>query len=101
MDKRLELQVLFEKLLESRNVYFQPPESMRIEYDAIVYALGDIENLYANNQVYKQNTRYEVTLIVKDPDAEIIRTISKLPKCTFDRHFTKDGLNHYTYTLYY
>ena len=101
MDKRLELQAIFEDILGSPNVYFQPPTGYMIKYDAIVYKLSKIQNNFANNRVYKQYKKYDVTLIVRDPDSELIEKISRLPMCVFDRHFTKDGLNHYTYTLCY
>lgn len=43
MASRLNLQTFLEEILESRNVYFQPPESVKMKYPAIVYALDDIE----------------------------------------------------------
>lgn len=59
MASRPDLQLLLEELLESRNVYFQPPESVKMNYPAIVYALEDIENAHADNGVYSsfKNTR--------------------------------------------
>ena len=41
MANRLDLQALLEDLLGSRNVYYQPPESDKMNYPAIVYALED------------------------------------------------------------
>lgn len=38
MASRLDLQTFLEELLESKNVYFQPPESVKMKYPAIVYA---------------------------------------------------------------
>ena len=38
MANRLDLQALLEDLLGSRNVYYQPPESVKMNYPAIVYA---------------------------------------------------------------
>ena len=34
---RLELQSVLEQTLGSRNVYFQPPASVKMKYPAIVY----------------------------------------------------------------
>ena len=101
MKSRIELQTMLEELLGSRNVYFQPPESIKLKYPAIVYSLSDIENRYASNAVYKQNKPYTLTYIDEDPDNENIDKISKLPYCEFDRFFTSDNLNHYTFTIYY
>ena len=37
MSRRLKLQEKLEELLESRNVYYQPPESKKMDYPAIRY----------------------------------------------------------------
>lgn len=94
------LQAEFEELLESRNVYYNPPSSVKMVYDAIVFKRSGIENTNANNKVYGQSHRYEVTTITNDPDAPIIEKISKLPMCSFDRHFVSDNLHHNVFTLY-
>ena len=94
-----ELQAEFEELLESRNVYYNPPASVRMNYDAIVFKRSRIDNRYANDNVYGQFDRYEVTVITYDPDAPIIDKISKLPYCVFDRSFVSDNLYHNVFTL--
>lgn len=101
MGSRLELQTLFENLLGSRNVYYQPPASIFLKYPAIVYSRYDIENTFANNGVYLQATAYQVTVIDEDPDSEIVKKVSRLPMCNFDRHFVSDNLNHDVFTLYF
>ena len=82
-------------------MYFQPSESLKMQYPAIVYSLKDIDNSYANNLVYGQSRSYEVTVIDSDPDSEIRDKVSTLPRCTFNRHYKSDNLNHYVFTLYF
>ena len=101
MDKRLELHEKFVSILGSRNVYFQPPATVTLRYPAIVYKLSDIDNTFADDEVYNQSWFYTVTVIDSDPDSEIIKKISKLPKVKFDRYFASDNLNHYVFTIYY
>lgn len=101
MGKRLDLQTLLEGLLGSRNVYYDPPESLKMQYDAIRYSRSKIENTFANNAVYKQDDRYEVIAIYKDPDSELPRKISQLPRCTSEGHYVVDNLHHDRFTLYY
>ena len=101
MGSRIELQDLLENILGSRNVYFQPPASVHIDYDAIVYSRKNIENTFANNSVYKQNDAYEIIAIYEDPDSDLPKKLSKLPMCSFDRHYTADNLNHDVFTLYH
>lgn len=88
-------------LLGTRNVYFQPPASIRMNYPAIVFKRKPIENKHANNLVYKQDNCYEVTVIDSYPDSEIVKKISKLPRCRHETHFTSDNLNHDVFTLYF
>lgn len=101
MANRLDLQAELEELLGSRNVYFQPPASVRINYPAIVYTRSDIDNTFADDSVYMQSHFYEATVIDEDPDSKIIEAISKLPTCRFSRHFTSENLNHDTFIIYY
>lgn len=88
-------------ILGSNNVYFQPPESILIEYPAIVYELDKISATHANNKVYNLSTRYVLKYITKDCNSEIVKKLSELPMCTFDRHFNNSNLNHYVYTIYF
>ena len=101
MTKRLELQTILCDILGSQNVYYQPPETIKMKYPAIVYERQRIINDYANNDVYRQKTPYTVTVIDRDPDSDISVKLSKLPLCRYDRHFTNDNLNHDVFTLYY
>lgn len=100
MADRLDLQTTFENILGSREVYFQPPASVRMSYPAIVYSRMDFNILRANNAVYKLNDVYEVTVIYRDPDSDLPRTIAQLPMCRPDRHYVADNLYHDTFTLY-
>lgn len=88
-------------ILGSRNVYFQPPETLKLQYPAIVYTRSDIRNTFADDEVYKQSFLYEVTVIDKDPDSAIVGKLSKLPRIRFNRHFKSDNLNHDVFTIYY
>lgn len=98
--RRLELHEKLCEILGSRNVYFQPPESVKMKYPAIVYRLYDIDNNHGDNFPYLQFYGYEVTLIHKDPDNTVVEELSKLPSCRFNRFFTSENLNHYVFALY-
>lgn len=101
MASRLDLQTLFEELLGSRNVYYQPPTNVCMKYPAIVYSRYDIETFHADNKPYAQYIAYQVTVIDKNPDSEIVPKIAALPMCSFDRHYVPDNLNHDVFTLYF
>lgn len=101
MASRLDLQLLLENLIESSNVYFQPPESVKMKYPAIVYTLEDIDNVHADNGVYSSHKKYSVTVIDYDPDSVFVDMVAALPTCRFNRHYTSDNLNHWLFSLYF
>ena len=101
MASRLELQTLLENLLGSRNVYFQPPSTLKMKYPAIRYELDLINNIHADNAVYVQNNRYKITLIDYDPDSEYVGKLSRLAKCSMNNAYPADGLNHWVFNLYF
>lgn len=101
MANRLDLQSLLEELLESRNVYYQPPESIKMSYPAIKYSKSNIRSSYANNGKYSMRDCYELIVIAKLPDDPVIKKLLALPYCSYDRHYVADNLNHDVLTIYY
>lgn len=101
MANRIDLQNMLETILGSRNVYFQPPESVKISYPAIVYGLDNINNTFADDSVYLSHKRYSITVIDKNPDSTIVDKIAVLPACRFNRHYKSENLNHYVFSLYF
>lgn len=101
MADRLDLQAKFEEILGIRNVYFQPPASVLMQYPAIRYSLKNITSNFANNGPYRQLPSYEAILIDKDPDSEFVAQILQLPYCRFDRAYKANNLNHFVFTIYH
>lgn len=98
---RLKLHELLCEVLGSTNVYFQPPESIKMKYPAIVYSREPIKNTFADDLVYVQSYTYSVTVIDRDPDSKIVGKLSMLPRCRQTRHYISDNLNHDVFTLQY
>ena len=63
--------------------------------------IDKIDNSHADDTVYRQDNRYLLIVMSKIPDDGIVAKISKLPKCSFDRHYVKDNIHHTTFNLYY
>lgn len=102
MASRLQLHNEFCTILESKNAYFNPPESVKMLYPAIVYTLSGIEQIKANNSQYRAVTRYTVTVIDYNPDSDIYtKLLARFPMCSFDRFYVANNLNHFVLTLYY
>ena len=101
MADRLDLQGLLEELLESRNVYYQPPESVKMQYPAIRYSKKNIQSAYANNSKYLMRDCYELIVISRSPDHPVIKKLLALPYCSYDRPYVADNLYHDVLTIYY
>ena len=101
MADRLELHSLLQELLGSSNVYYQPPESIKMEYDAIRYSKKDIMSIHADDSKYVMRDCYELIPIARLPDHPVIKRLLALPYCSYDRHYVADNLNHDVLTIYY
>lgn len=98
---REQIQKILEILLGSKNVYYQPPATIKMRYDCIVYHRDKILTEYANNKPYQLTNRYMVTYVSPNPDDKIVEELAGLPMSTFDRHYVSDKLHHYVYTIFF
>lgn len=101
MGTRLELQTKFEEFLGSRNVYYQPPETLKIDYPCIIYNRSDILNINADDMHYNNRTCYTVIVVDKTPDNPVISKILEMPYTSYDRYYKSDNLNHDVLRVYY
>jgi hypothetical protein len=100
--RRVDLHNKLCAILGSSNVYFQPPESIRMKYPAIVYNLTSGSTRYASNGLYMYRKRYDVTVMDKNPDANWDKTLlSEFEYCSFERAYAADNINHWQFSLYY
>ena len=100
--RRYSFQDALEESLGSGNVYFQPPENVKLSYPAIIYnkRIGDYK--YADNGSYIRVQGYDVMIISKDPDfVDALDIPDRFPMCRLDRHFVSDNLNHDVFVIYY
>ena len=101
MANRLDLQSLLEELLGSRNVYYTPPESIKMQYPAIRYSKKKIESVHADDSKYLMRDCYELIVISRTPDHPVIKQLLALPYCSYDRPYVADNLYHDVLTMYY
>lgn len=84
------------------NVYFQPPSSIVMSYPCIVYRKSGKTRLFADNELYRSDQEYTITLMEKNPDSVIADTIEeKFPSCVISQYYTMDNINHTVLNLYY
>lgn len=99
--RRIQFQKILEEILGNENVYYQPPESIKLKYPCIIYEKSDIDVNYADDTAYSMNDLYLVTLIGRNPDTEIPYQILQIPSSSFDRRFVSDNLYHDIFRIYY
>lgn len=101
MAPRVDLQTILEAVLGTRNVYFQPPSNVQMQYPCIVYNRDSADTEFAGNNPYRNTKRYQVTVIDRNPDSGIPDKVAALPLCSYDRFFTADNLNHDVFTIFF
>lgn len=101
MGNRLDFHAKLKQL--TPNVYFSPPESVKLSYPCIVYKRLSMDPTYADNKPYAFTDviGYEVSSISKDPDDNLFFDLSKMPKSKFLRHMTVNNLDHNIFKIYY
>ena len=101
MGQRNDLHKILVDILGSNNVYFQPPESIKMRYPCIIYERDGDAARSADNFPYFRTKRYTITVVDKDPDSKIPDKIADIPTAAFNRHFVADNLNHDSYSVYF
>ena len=102
MNKRLELHEKLCELVGNTNVYFQPPETVKLSYPCVIYNIGVGNAKRADDTVYNYVNSYEVIFIFKNPNLEILeQVITTIPMSSVSRCYIADNLNHYAFKIYY
>ncbi len=81
--------------------YFQPPETVRLQYPCIIYQVKTGDTEYADNDPYRFTKQYEIIVIDPNPDSVIPYHVAMLRTSRMDRAYTSNNLNHWTFNLYY
>lgn len=102
MGTRQELQVELRTLLPGKNVYFEPPESLKMVYPCVRYRYSNGYTRFAADRPYNFSNRYELVYITDDATDTTHELIAMhFPLCTLDRVFTQNNLRHFVFSLYY
>lgn len=98
---RTELQDKLKELLGSNEVYYQPPESMKMSYPAIILSRDILNSNYANDKKYSKMDKYKIVVATKLPDIPVLDDILDLPYCSSTvAPYMSNGLIHYVFSIY-
>lgn len=95
---RIKLHNTLVDILGNRNVYYQPPESIRLQYPCIIYGLKDITSNNADNLKYIKTLHYKITLICNNPDSDYVEKLLDLDYMSFENSFQTQGLYHFVFS---
>lgn len=102
MGSRLKLHEELCEILETMNVYNDPPASVKMKYPCIRYLKGAPDVKRANNAVYRSTECYEGVVIDEDPDSEIPdKLLSRFQMCRLGKSYFAENLYHTPFTIYY
>ena len=107
MATRLELHEKLQELIGLRpdgkpNVYFQPPETLKLNYPCIVYGFSDYNIRHSDNRIYKKIKQYTISLLETDPDSSLAdRILESFSMISFDRSYPAGNLYHRVFSLYF
>lgn len=101
MLSRLEVHEILKQTTGINNIYFQPPENIKIKYPAIIYSLTDINKRFANDDVYNMYKYYQVIIIDNNPDSELIDKIASIKESKYIRSYVANNLNHTIFEIYF
>jgi len=97
---RLTLQTELETFLGSRNVYYQPPESIKLKFPCIIYELSRINKVPADNTAYLKHKEYTVTIVHLDADSELPdKILDYFEYISFDRTYRGDNTYHDVFSI--
>lgn len=115
MERRHELQKILEDIMlraypdkfpdmtgpSKYHVYFQPADSLAMEYPCIRYQRDALTQIHANNDPYHQTKRYMITILDRSADSPIFDLVAGLRMTRFVSHNRADGIHHDVFTTSY
>ena len=101
MGRRDDLHTLLKATLGHNRAYFQPPEDVKMEYPCVKYERDRIMGTFADNIPYEHRTRYQLIYISRDVDDTMVQTLARLPRCSHERFYVANQLNHDVFTIFF
>ena len=102
MASRLSLHEEFCTLLQSKNVYYDPPESFKMNYPCVRYSPSEPYQKHANDKNYSKTNRYDGIIMDYDADSKIPdNLLEHFSMFRLGKPYRVNNLNHFPFTLYY
>ena len=90
----------FQEVVEEEpHVYFQPPESVKMQYPCFVYHLANDNVIRSNDKPYLHKEVYDVTYITREAEPVLPEAMKGLHNVSFNRRYVSENLNHFAFTV--
>ena len=100
MASSLDLQREFQALC--KNVYFHPPESVKLSYPCIIYKRSAGDTRFADNKKYSYTAGYDVVVVEMDPDRKLATDVyTHFVYCREGSPYISNNLYHSPFTIYF
>lgn len=100
--KIAQLKEVLKSYLGNDNVYYQPPETVKLRYPCIIISRNGANTFSADDMNYIIRMRYTLTYVSRTFDDPVAAGILELlPSISLDRSYTADNLYHTVYSVFY
>lgn len=104
VEERLKLHTILTDIMKKYSsdarVFFKPDSNVKLNYPCIIYTREGDQSRHADNTRYFNTTSYQITVIDRDSDSELVNDIlNKLSLSRRSNEFVSNGLYHYIITI--
>lgn len=100
MKTRLELHNTLISTTGINNIYYNPPENIKMNYPCIRYKRVDVTSKKADDIKYIVHDRYELVIISSKNNDDIVNKLLSIKYMEYDRSMIINGLFHDYMTIY-
>lgn len=102
MDRRQKLHEELKRVTGIKNVYFQPPESIKLKYPCVIYSKQPFRTVRANNTAWINNRPYRVVIVCSDGDNKFAEMLlNGFKYCSYDSRYISNNMYHDSLTIFY
>ena len=104
VEERLKLHTILTDIMKKYSsdarVFFKPDSNVKLKYPCIIYSREGDQSRHADNVIYFNNTEFQITVIDRDSDSEVVNDIlNALVLARRSNEYVSDGLYHYIITI--
>lgn len=104
VEERLKLHTILTDIMKKYSsdarVFFKPDSNVKLKYPCIIYTREGDQSRHADNVRYFNNTEFQITVIDRDSDSEVVNDIlNTLVSARRSNEFVSNGLYHYIITI--